>query len=129
MPSLIDDEVIAMAGDALVGDLPVTTAIHLRNEPEDDASGAPVDHWTQIGTWEGRLREDHGDREVVVASQVQAQSDLSFVMRPYGFGVQTWKQIRPEDRLRINDQEYDVIGDDAGRTGAFLIGVEIVKIN
>jgi hypothetical protein len=129
MDNVIPPGVQEIAQDALFGALPVVTAEHLRNEPNADASGSDVDNFVVIGSWEGRLRQKQKQREPIVAEQAQAQSDVEFAMRPYGFGVADWKKIRPEDRLRIAGQEYDVVGDDDGRPGALALVISLVRVD
>jgi hypothetical protein len=131
---IISHEIREMAAEALLGDLPTTTISHERSgDGGQSSTGAPIDDWAVIRTFPGRIRQAKRQREEVNGEQVRAQADYECVCEPYPEDLPADKRIRGADRLVVRDgqageQVYQVLGDDAGRTGALLLTIQLIKI-
>jgi hypothetical protein len=108
------------------------TAEHLRRVSSEDATGAPVDAWPVIGTFRGSLTQASGQRESFQGEQPHAAANWVWAMTPYDLAANPLpesQRLKAKDRLRIEGREFDVIGDDGGRSGATRLLVQLVAVD
>lgn len=132
--TVLKPEITGLATGALTSYLPMTTISHERSgDGGQSSTGAPIDDWAVIRTFPGRIRQAKRQREEVNGEQVRAQADYECVCAPYPPDLPADKRIRGADRLVVRDgqageQVYQVVNDDAGRTGALLLTIQLIKI-
>lgn len=126
--SVLKPEMNRLATGALMRHLPTEEVAHERCSPQPDASGGTVDEWATIRTFPARIRLARRQREQVVGEQTQAAADYEMVLEPYPPELPAWQRLRPADRIVVGTAVYEVVGDDAGRTGALLLTVQLIKI-
>jgi hypothetical protein len=114
--------------DAMADSFPTVTATLLRNDPRQDAAGTLTDNWVAITTYDGRLLADKEGTEDTVFGRVTPRTTAVWSMRPYADGTEDALKILPQDRLRINGNDWDVTGNDAERTSGFRLMVDVILV-
>jgi SPP1 family predicted phage head-tail adaptor len=108
----------AVDGDTV---LPDRCAI-FRAKYTKDASGGRVADWRRIAfDVPCEVREPKALREGEVASRTTAQADMEIDL-PYGTNV------REKDRLQVGGQRYEIIGTNAGASGAIRLTCKCVRV-